>query len=664
MRPGVSLFTLHSSLFFPRSFCFTLLGWTLILMMMPQSLPAAEHPSIFLKAKDIPALRERVKHPELKRFADALLARCDHLLTVEPIRPPAKASTANDRSGGELHKARAAQGRVLSLAVGHLLTDKKAYVDRALAELWCFADVWTSWVDPYHGNKRFYDLMSGEMCMTAGLAYDWLYHAMTDAQRARLREVTVDRGLDLYLVHTGGKGALKARGWWFACHHNWNTVCNGGAVIAALALRGEYEQSEEVIRRASSSWMRFFNHLGEEGGWDEGTGYWRYGMRYAVMGVEALRSVTGKGQEVFDRPGMRRTGFFPMHFNPGGVPVSFGDSAGIGADPILYLLASKYAEPAFVWYQDTYGRVPGIKRDGWPIESLALLWRPVDQDWQLKAGRPPVLSTTNAYTGIGWAVFADALPEPSVLCGFKCGDLGANHTQLDNNVCNVWAYGQWLAIDLGSGSYTREYFSSKRWSLYEVQTLGHNGVLIGGKGQKPRTKGRLGPLQTGDGYALIAGQAAANYGDPGIRSAERTVLFLGKKGIVVIDNIRTDEPVDVSILWHNRNEPALGTQTATLRRGKVRLDVSAWSGAPLKWEKAYDVGKGRKSRNVRPDWLVRVTAEPAKSHLIVTYLYPRVESATVSGGIRASDNGNRLQVEVAGTKWTLVPGKIGYRLGS
>ena len=637
--------------------------WTTVLTMPSNSATAAEHPSIFLKADDVPALRIKANHPEMKRFRDALLARCDRLLTVEPIRPPAKASTAHDRSGGELSKARAAQGRVLSLAMAYLLTDKKAYVQRALAELWCFADVWESWVDPYHGDKRFYDLMSGEMCMTAGIAYDWLYHAMTDVERARLRKVTVDRGLGLYLIHTEGDGrGGKAKGWWFRCAHNWNTVCNGGAVIAALALRGEYDPWQEVVRRASTSWMRFFNHLGDEGGWDEGTGYWRYGMRYAVMGLEALRCVTGQGGEIFERPGMRRTGFFPIHFCPGGVPVSFGDSGSLAVDPIMYLLGAKYAEPAFISYQDTYGRIPGVKAEGWPVESLALLWRPVGQEWQSKPGRAPKLSAANAYRGIGWAVFADALPDPSVICGFKCGDLGANHTQLDNNVCNVWAYGTWLAIDLGSGSYTREYFSSKRWSLYEVQTVGHNGVLIGGAGQKPRTKGRLGPLQSGEGYGLIAGEAATNYGDANIRTAQRTVLFLGKRGIVVIDKIATAKPAEAAVLWHSWNEPDLGEQTAVLRSRQVRLDISAWSNAPLTWTRHHDVGRGKKSRNVRSDWLVRVTAQPAESHVIVTALHPRRASAPAAAPLRVSGGGDSLEIEVGGASWRLVPGEIGHRV--
>ncbi|MBN1345198.1 MAG: heparinase II/III family protein [Phycisphaerae bacterium] len=638
-------------------------GWLPALATMTTPLIAAEHPSIFLSPEDVPALRRKAGHPEMKRFTDALLARCEYLLTAEPIRPPAKASTANDRSGGELHKARSAQGRVLALAMGYLITGKKAYVDRALSELWCFADVWNSWVDPYHGDPRFYDLMSGEMCMTAGIAYDWLYHAMTESQRARLRKITIDRGLSLHLFHTDfAKNGKQARGWWFRCHHNWNTVCNGGAVIAALALRGEYEPWEEVVRQAKSSWMRFFNHLTDEGGWDEGTGYWRYGMRYAVMGVEALRNVTGEGQDIFDRPGMRRTGWFPINFNPGGVPVSFGDAAGVGADPILYLLGAKYKEPAFIWYQDTYGTIPDVKKEGWPVESLAILWRPVDKPWQLRPGEAPKLPTASAYPDIGWAVFADALPKPSVICGFKCGDLGANHTQLDNNVCNVWAYGKWLAIDLGSGSYTREYFSSKRWSLYEVGTLGHNGVLIGGKGQKPRTKGRLGPLQTGDGYALIAGDATANYGDSNVKLAQRTILFLGRRGIVVVDQVETASPSDLRVCWHNWAEPAMTDDGASLRSGNVCLDVAAWSPRPLEWSKAFDVGKGFKSRNVRADWLARATCEAGTSHLVVSRLHPRRSTDKPVQRIQASGAGAQLELVIDGAKRELIRAEIGYRV--
>src|SRR5260370_42416120 len=100
-------------------------------------------------------------------------------------------------------------------------------------------------------------------------------------------------------------------------HHNWNPVCNGGAAMAALALAGESELSERVLKIAVPAMDRYWEHLGADGGWDEGTGYWTYGHRYAFMAADALRR-QGRpgGAERVARPGAGATGDFPVGFNP------------------------------------------------------------------------------------------------------------------------------------------------------------------------------------------------------------------------------------------------------------------------------------------------------------------------------------------------------------
>ena len=79
--------------------------------------PALRERTSKLLAQATARVEEEQRRLDLERRNTALLARCEHLLTVGPIRPPAKASTANDRSGRELHRARQAQGRVVSLAM-------------------------------------------------------------------------------------------------------------------------------------------------------------------------------------------------------------------------------------------------------------------------------------------------------------------------------------------------------------------------------------------------------------------------------------------------------------------------------------------------------------------------------------------------------------------
>lgn len=608
---------------------------------------AGEHPFLFLRRADIAGLRKKVQTPEFQPAYQRLLERSDRWLTVPPIEPPAVASNKETRAGGELGRARQAQGRVLTLALAYVLTEKPAYLERAKREMWSFTDVWKSWVDPYHGPPRSYDLMAGELAFTFGLAYDWLYDALTEDDRAKIRKALVDEALQPYLEITDPQRKPRPAGWWSGVN-NWNPVCSGGALVAALALGEEYPRSAEVLARARLGMRSFFDHLQPEGGWDEGTGYWRYGMRYAVMAYAALESAGLGDDGVFARPGMRNTGSFAMFFSPGQVfSPSFGDSPGIAYDPILYFLGTRYRDDNLVWYAGL--REPPRKTaEGWPEEVFELLWRP--------AGRPPtpLLPTSKLFPDIGWAVFVDEWPKPKVIASFKCGNLGVSHTHLDNNAIQLWAHGDFLLMDYGSGIYNARYFGPERWGFHEITTAGHNAVLIGGKEQAPRTRGQIGALQEHESWTSISGEAAANYADPTVQSARRTVLFVERRILIVIDEVALGEPKPVQVLWQSYPQPKLEGSGATIAGSRGAVDLAWVSTAALSAIAEDDPGKATRSPNLRPAWRLAVSAEAARKHAIVTVAAPR----------EAARQAERPVVTLADRGWDIKTGGRLFRLRS
>src|SRR3546814_1734758 len=68
-------------------------------------------------------------------------------------------------------------------------------------------------------------------------------------------------------------------------------------------------------------------------------------------------------------------------------------------------------------------------------------------------------------------------------------------------------------------TYNADYFSDKRWKMYVVALEGHNGLLIGGQGQIPKTKGTLTKLAGGKEWDGVIGDATANYG-AGVKKAK------------------------------------------------------------------------------------------------------------------------------------------------
>jgi hypothetical protein len=71
------------------------------------------------------------------------------------------------------NQARRLQGRVITLCMAFTLTGDRKYLEGAISELDRALD-WTAWVDTAHSQP--YDLMTGELCLTFGLASGQTHH--------------------------------------------------------------------------------------------------------------------------------------------------------------------------------------------------------------------------------------------------------------------------------------------------------------------------------------------------------------------------------------------------------------------------------------------------------------------------------------------------------
>ena len=72
-----------------------------------------------------------------------------------------------------------------------------------------------------------------------GIGYDWLYDYLSEESRIEIREAIVEKGLN----------TVWEQG--FNQTNNWNSVCNGGMVVAALAVRDVYpELTKKLVEKA------------------------------------------------------------------------------------------------------------------------------------------------------------------------------------------------------------------------------------------------------------------------------------------------------------------------------------------------------------------------------------------------------------------------------
>jgi hypothetical protein len=632
--------------------------WPLAVLALVTPVPsAAEHPRLLFSAADVASIRARADRPALAPLKARLLARAEAALDAPPILVSLTGRGEPDKPGEVkgIAAARELQGRVLTHCMAFTLTGDRRYRDAAVRELDHALLAWAIWVDTAHPPP--YDLMTGENALTFGLAYDWLFRDLSPEERARIREGSERRALTPYL-----EGARKDPPMmWLRARHNWNTVCNGGATVLALALEGESRLEPEVLALSIDGMQRYWEELGDDGGWAEGTGYWTYGHRYAFIAAEALRRCgRGEGARVFGLPGARRTADFPLVFNPGRtISASFGDSNGRAHDAIFYLLGREYRRAEYVWFQDRAFERES-RRDAWPQEALALLWRSTDEPWlpEAVAGFVPSIPSVAAFPSIGWALMAPSQPDPPFFLAIKNGSLAANHTHLDLNHVSVGMGERMLAVELGSRPYPADYFNAaRRYQYYEISTPGHNTVLIGGRGQVHGRPGKLvGPV-SGRGFEAVTGVADGAYEVEGVK-ARRHVVFVNRRYWVLLDEVEAPSAESLEIRFHTFGTvlgPTSGVWSL-VQEGQA-LDIAVASDPPVP-------GRAQPADGwIRPVQVLsfRSSAE-ARSWVVATVLYPRQEADAPLAAPTLSGEARGLRLGVGADEVRFARGPDGFQL--
>ena len=621
-----------------------------------QSLPS--HPNLLFDDAELDAIRVRAASARMLPYYNRLVARANALLRAAPILVSTTGRGEADPPGTVkgLTAARRLQGRVVTFALTFLLTGNANFKDAAVAQLDHAITNWPIWVDTAHQPP--YDLMTGEVALTFGLAYDWLHPYLSEAERTRLREGVERRALAPYLQAADTPRPM----FWLRAEHNWNPVCNGGAAVLALALRGDSALPDRVLEFAVPSMEHYWNNLGDDGGWEEGTGYWTYGHRYAFMAADALRRAGwDAGAQYLAREGARRTGGFPLVFNPGTrLSASFSDSADRAADPLFYYLGREYLDPDYIWFQD---RVPlrSATSEGWPEESLTLIWRPVDQAWLPEAygSFRPTIPAVTSFPSIGWAMLASEQPDPPVFLAFKNGSLAANHSHLDLNHVSLGMGDNMLLVDLGSRPYPADYFSaSARPNYYEISTAGHNSVLVGGRGQVFGRTGTLrGPFE-GARYSAFLGIAGGSYQISTPR-ARRHVVFVDRRYYVLLDEVAPQTAQNVELRFHTYGTIATAPRGTgwTVNQSGSQLDVAPASSSLIRGTIETPSGWIRQVNLLR-----MATPGTVSSLTLATALVPRTRASATFPQVSQQVRGSNLVVTLDGDQVTFLQTADGYVL--
>jgi hypothetical protein len=367
--------------------------------------------------------------------------------------------------------------------------------------------------------------------------------------------------------------------------------------MAALAVAGAPDLDdlvEEALAGARQSVKRALDALGNDGGWGEGPVYWGYMSRYLAFYLISLENAVGVVPEDLSPPGLAETGYFPIYTLSGEKTFNFGDAGPIKLNaPQLFWLAERYDRPVFAGYQrEMLGRGQPIGepyRERTGNTGGANDWGVLDLLWYRPGEVAPVsdLPLDRVFDDAGVATFRESWASGSPFVGVKGGDNSVNHSHLDLGSFVFDALGTRWACDLGGDDYGLDgYFGEGRWQYYRLRTEGHNTLLIdpdGTPNQPPEATASIVDHGSGPGTAYAVVDLSAAY--PEVASSVRrgVALLDDRSSLLVRDEVRTAEPVDLWWFMHTEASIRTGEGGATLTRDgeELRVDVPDLGGGDL-----------------------------------------------------------------------------------
>ncbi|MBQ9889483.1 MAG: heparinase II/III family protein [Bacteroidales bacterium] len=330
------------------------------------------------------------------------------------------------------------------------------------------------------------DLREAEM----GQLMSWIYYFMKDELdkvdpeiSRRMRQEIKAKVLDPYLNDSFNWMARKAKG---TKQNNWNPWCNGNALLSFMLMENDRDTLAKVVLESMRSVDQYVNYITFDGACDEGPRYWNLAGGKLYDYVEILKLATGGKVNLLSHPYLKRTGEYICNSYIGlDWVVNFADApAKGGVSPFLIyrfgkavgsekmkhfaaaLFEKKVSPPRFYFSGNDLFRL---------FEALSI------KDELASASPEAIVEPFVWYPETEFCYLSD--PE-GLFVAAKGGHNNESHNHNDVGSFILYMDNQPVLIDAGVGYYTRQTFTSERYTIWTMQSNYHNLPVINGFGQK------------------------------------------------------------------------------------------------------------------------------------------------------------------------------------
>ena len=355
--------------------------------------------------------------------------------------------------------------------VSYMLTLDDMYIEPLADIIWNICD-FESWSIPAHvkeelsiaERRKNLDLCSTISASRIAEVLYFIGDKLPALVQRRAKEEIQYRIIDSY------RDATVERYWWLEAKNNRSAVCIASILTTYLCVATEDEIKTQLPRMMKSADC-YLSGFEEDGCCLEGYAYWNYGFSYFCKFASLLNEYTDGRINYFEREKVRKIALFQESITLNeNQCISFSDST-VEFMPLGWLshfLKGIYPEL----------RLPKIPPSDYAHAPLRhILWQnPELSDATFDASEPARFEFENAQ----WFIYRDK----DFALGCKAGHNKEPHNHNDVGSFIISKGGKVGFCDPGVGQYTRQYFSSERFSLMLCSSRGHSVPIINGEYQK------------------------------------------------------------------------------------------------------------------------------------------------------------------------------------
>jgi hypothetical protein len=419
------------------------------------------------------------------------------------------------------------QKRLAVLSLAYSASGNQDYAHKIKEYLLSLAS-FTRWYEfPERSVK--WNLSTPFLVLGISIAYDSIFEILTENEREVIRMSILEKGLRPSGLYIGDED-----------QHN-IVVANQAAMIAgSLAILGETDGVEKYVEHAKMYLENYLNsrlNMVET----EGLFYNAIAAKNITLALWMLQNVTG--EKLIQHPYLMN--YIPeqlFFFQAAGNRSSFANfsdslenmditllmcaAASIGKHPVAshYLKAYEYQKEDLLFFL----------KDAPPPESPEYFYKN---------------SYSKVFQSIGWSSIRNGWGEGSHVLGFTSSPSARDHNHYDQNDIILNVAGEWLITTPGY----QEYSPGPRRE-YTLGTIGHNCLLVNGKGQTVYGDGEttlhiLAPL-----FDAVTGMTSKSYGGE-VDTWKRTIWHVDQDHYVVMDYVEKNNEQDtLEFLFHTLDD--------------------------------------------------------------------------------------------------------------